>query len=161
MGRAVRRAKRFYSPQLAPGEEIKAIRNATAAGTGTLVGYGALIGALLGWLYAINADNALLPALVLGAFAGEIGGYLMAHRRARQPSGPGAVHLQLIQTDTRLFTVPRHASVRRQILREYPLDEVTAIIARRYPIGQYRRIDITDAAGATTAMIVEGELDLP
>jgi len=76
MSGAVRRAIRFYSPHLAPGEEIKAIRNATAAGTGTLMGYGALIGALLGWLYAINVDGALMPALVLGAFAGEIGGYL-------------------------------------------------------------------------------------
>jgi hypothetical protein len=161
MSRAVRRAKRFYSPHLAPGEEIKAIRNATAAGTGTLLGYGALIGALLGWLYAISVDGALLPALVLGALAGEIGGYLIAHRRARLRSGPGAVHLQLIQTDTRLFTVRRHASVRRRILREYPLDEVRATIAKRYPIGPYRRLDITDADGTATSVVVEGELDLP
>jgi len=161
MSRAVRRAKRFYRPHLAPGEEIGAIRNATAAGTGTLMGYGALIGALLGWLYAINVDSALLPALVLGAFAGDIGGYLMAHRRARRHSGPGAVHLQLIQTDNRLFTVRRHASVRRQILREYPLGEVTATIARRYPIGQYRRLDISDVNGNSTSLIVEGDLDLP
>ncbi len=161
MSRAVERARRFYSPQLNPGEEIEAIRNATAGGTGTLVGYGALIGALVGWLYAINVDGALLPALVLGALAGELCGYLLAHRRARRPYGPGTIHLQLIRTTTRLLTVNRHAAKRRQPLREYPHGEVTTTVAKRYPIGRYHRLDITDGADNTTSLIVEGELDLP
>ena len=161
MSRASRRAKRFYSPDLDPGERIEAIRNATAAGTGTLVGYGALIGALIGWLYAINVDGALLPALVLGALGGELGGYLLANRRARLPSGPGAIHLQLVQTNKRLITVNRHASTRRRALREYPLDEVTATVAKRYPIGHYCRLDISDAVDRELSLIVESELDLP
>ncbi len=161
MSRASERARRFYSPDLAPGEEIEAVRNATASGTWTLVGYGALIGALLGWLYAINVDSSLLPALVLGALGGELGGYLLANRRARLPSGPGAIHLQLVQTNRRLFTVNRHASTRRRELREYPLDEVTVTVAKRYPIGSYHRLDITDAADRAVSLIVEGELDLP
>ena len=161
MSRAMERARRFYSPQLDPGEEIKAILNATAGGTGTLVGYGALIGALLGWLYSINVDGALLPALVLGALAGELGGYLMAQRRARLSSGPGAIHLHLVQTNIRLLTVNRYASKRRRPLREYPHDRVAAVIAKRYPIGRYHRLDITDEAGNTTSLLVDGELDLP
>ena len=161
MGRAGDRIRRFYDHHLTPGEEIKAVRDATAGGTGTLVGYGALIGALLGWLYAINVTGALLPALVFGALAGELGGYVMAAQRARRPAGPGAIHLQVVQTNTRLFTVRRYASIRRRLLREYALDEVTATIARHYPIGQYRRLDITDGAGEVTSLVVEGDLDLP
>ena len=161
MGRAGDRIRRFYDPHLAPGEEIKLVRNATATGTGTLVGYGMLIGALLGWLYAINIDGAFLPAFVFGALAGELGGYVAASHQARRASGPGAVHLQVVQTNTRLFTVPRYASVRRGILREYPFERVTPIIARRYPIGRYRRLDITNSAGEVTSLIVDDDLDLP
>lgn len=160
MRRATERAKQFYSPPLAPGEEIESVRNATVAGTGSLVGYGALIGALLGWLYAINIDSALLPALVLGGFTGVIGGYLTAHRHARR-SGPGGVHLQLVKTDKRLFTVRRYASIRRQAIREYPLSEVNVTIAKRYPVGRYHRLDITDTSGNVTSLVVEAELDLP
>lgn len=159
--RAVARARKFYDPHLGPDEEVAAVRNATAGGTGSLVGYGALIGALVGWLYSINVNGALLPAFVLGALAGELGGYLLAHRRARQPSGPGAVHLTLVQTNQRFFTLNRYAAVRRGLLREYPFDQVTADIAREYPIGNYRRLDITPIGGAVTSLIVEGTLDLP
>jgi hypothetical protein len=161
MGGPLERAKRFYQPQLEPGETIKAVRRATAGGTGSKVGYGAVVGALLGWLYAINVDSALLPPLVLGALAGELGGYLLAQRAARRPGGPGAIHLEVVQTDLRLFTVRRHASLRRRILRSYRFADTSEWSLRPYPIGSYQRLEITLAHGATTVLVVEGTLDLP
>lgn len=161
MGRAVDRARQFYRPQLLPDEEILEQRRATAVGTGSKIGYGAVIGALVGWIYAINLDSGLLPPLVLGALAGELGGYVMAHRAARQPAGPGTVHLELILTDQRLLTAGRYASLRHRILREYPLCEMTATSSRRYPIGQFHRLSVMMTNGTTTAFIVEGALDIP
>ncbi len=161
MSRSLDRVKRFYQPELDPGEEIKAIRNATAAGTGSKVGYGAVIGALVGWLYAINTDSSLLPALVLGALAGELGGYLLAHRSARSKDGPGTIHLQVVLTDRRLFTVRRHASIRRRILRNYPLDQIKAAHSHRYPIARFHRLTIELADERQITFILEQPLDLP
>ncbi len=161
MSRALDKARSFYAPNLAPDESIAAIRRATAAGTGRYVAIGAIIGTLVGWLYAISVDSALLPPLVLGALAGETGGYLLAHRTARQPSGPGTIHLELVLTGRRLFTVGRYASWRRRMLREYPLDTIIAATTSRYPIGRYHRVEITTADGTTTGFIVEGMLDVP
>lgn len=161
MAGAVDRAKRFYGRDLEPGERIDAVRNATAAGTGSSVLTGMLVGALAGWLVAVNTDTPLLPAIVFGAFTGELGGYLLARRRARRADGPGAVQLQLVLTDRRLFTVRRYAATRRRVLRSYPLHEVTLESAGSYPIGRYHRLDITPAEGPTTSLVVEGNLDLP
>jgi hypothetical protein len=161
MGKALDRARQFYRPRLEPDEEVQEVRLATAIGTGSKIGYGAAIGALLGWIYAVNVGSALLPPLVLGALAGELGGYVMAHRAARQPSGPGTVHLELLLTNQRLLTVGRYASLRHRILREYPLGEMTAATSRRYPIGQYHRLAVMMKDGSTIAFVVAGPFDLP
>ncbi len=161
MKRPVDKLKSFYQPHLEPGEEIRAISNATAGGTGSKVGYGAVIGALVGWLFAINVDSALLPPLILGAFAGELGGYLLALRFARRETGPGSIHLQLVLTTERLFTVRRHASLRRHILREYPLPEIKSAESRQYPIGRLERLTLEFADGTTTAFVLEQPLEVP
>jgi hypothetical protein len=158
--RLIDRAREFYAPELPPGEELLSVRQATAAGTGTKVVYGGLIGALVGWLYAINLDAGLLPPLVLGALTGEMVGYFMAGRAARRAEGPGAIHLLAIATDRRLLTTTRYAARRRRILREYPLEDV-AVTAKRYPIGQYNLVEVASPDGQTTGLIVEGTLDLP
>ncbi len=155
------RARRFYSPDLAPGEEIDSIRDATAGGTGTMVGYGALIGALVGWLIAMALEAAALPWFVLGALTGEAVGYFLAHRKARRPDGPGTIHLQLVATNQRLFTVRRYASSKRRILRSYPFEQYTAKVAHRYPIGRYIRLDITGEDSPTVSLVTEGPIELP
>ncbi|MDJ0953915.1 MAG: hypothetical protein QNJ81_09560 [Acidimicrobiia bacterium] len=161
MKRTVEKLKSFYQPHLEPGEEIRQISNATAGGTGSKVGYGAAIGALLGWLFAINVDSALLPPFVLGALGGGVGGYLLALRFARRPEGPGSIHIELVLTTRRLFTVRRYASLRREVLREYPLAEIKSAEGRRYPIGQYQRLTVELSDGTSTSFVLEQPLDLP
>ena len=160
MKRLTDRARKFYAPELHPGEELRSVRQATAAGTGTKVAYGGLIGVLIGWLYAITLDAGLLPPRGLGALTGEMVGYFAAGRAARRPEGPGAIHLLAITTDQRLLTAARYAARRRRILREYPLADV-AVTAKRYPIGQYNLVEMTSPDGQTTGLIVEGTLDPP
>ncbi|MCP3997817.1 MAG: hypothetical protein GY722_22555 [bacterium] len=160
MSRLTDRARQFYAPELLPGEELLSIRQATAAGTGTKVAYGGLIGVLAGWLYAINLDTGLLPPLVLGALTGGMVGYFIAGRAARRPEGPGTIHLLAVSTNQRLLTTARYSSRRHRILRQYPLADVT-VTKKRYPIGQYHLVEVTTPDGRTTGLVVEGTLDLP
>lgn len=160
MKRLVDRARGFYAPEMQPGESLLSVRQATAAGTGTRVAYGGLIGALVGWLYAISLNAGLLPAFVTGALSGEMIGYLTARREARRPQGPGAIHLLAVTTNQRLLTTARYAWRRRRILREYPLHDVS-ITTKRYPIGRYHLVEVMSPEGHTTGMVVEGTFELP
>ena len=160
MQQAVAAARRFYGPQLSAGEEVVSVHHATAGGTGTRIVFGAIVGALGGWLYAIYLDAALLAPLVLGALIGEMVGYFLAERAARHPDGPGTIHLALILTSQRLLTVGRYAARKRRVLRSYPLAEITGGVTERYPIAHFHLQEITLADGAGPTFVVEGVLDL-
>jgi len=161
MNRLVAKAREFYSPELEPGEEIRQVRYATASGTGSKIVLGASIGALLGWLLAFIGDLALLPPFVLGAFAGEFIGYMVAHRRATSATGPGAIHLELVLTSNRLFTAKRYALMRRGILRAYPFAEISDVTTKRYPVGKYHRIDVSMNDGDLLSVVSDGPMDIP
>lgn len=160
MQQAVAAARRFYGPQLDSGEEVQSVHQATAGGTGTRIVYGAVIGALCGWLYAIFLDASLLAPLVFGALTGEMIGYFLAEREARRPDGPGTIHLGLVLTSQNLLTVGRYASKKRKVLRRYPLEQITAVATKRYPIGHFHLQEITLVDGAGPTFVVEGVLDL-
>jgi len=157
----VEKAKRFYSPELQPGEEIRQVRHATAAGTGIKVVLGALIGALAGWLVAFVGDLALLPPLVMGALAGQLVGYVLSHRQAVGANGAGSVHLELVLTNKRLLTAKRYAALRRGMLRSYPLDDMAKVDVKRYQVGKYHRIEVTLRDGAVLSVVSDGAMDIP
>lgn len=160
MSRAVAAARRFYRSELDAGEEVLSVHNATAAGTGSKIGLGALIGALVGWLYAVFLDSSLLAPLVLGALAGEMVGYFVAERQARRADGPGTIHLQLVLTSQNLLTVGRFAARRRRVLRRYPLEQIVSVATRRYPVAKFHLQEITMTDGTCVGVVVEGAVSL-
>lgn len=161
MSRLVTRAKQFYSPELQPGEEILQVRHATPAGTGSKVVVGALMGALAGWLLAFVGGMAVLPILLLGAFTGELVGYVLSYRHAVGAGGAGSIHLELVLTSKRLLTAKRYATLRRGVLRSYPLDEITHVDVKRYPVGKYHGIEVTMNDGSILSVVSDGAMDIP
>ena len=149
--------RKLYAGGLA-GESIVATNVALAGGTATHMARAAFAGVLAGWLYAIYSNAPLLPSLVLGALVGTIGGYLIAERAARQPDGPGAVHLLLAQSDDQLFTVRRYPTFRRTPLRSYPKHQITSV--ERLPVGMYYLLTIKTSETSALDLIVDGPIDV-
>lgn len=153
-------AKRFYQPDLLPGEEIRDVVAGYAAGTGSRVLLGMIAGALLGLVGAIYLEAAALPALVLGGCAGIIAAYYWSVRAARRPEGPGAAELWVVLTDVRVLTMRRHAASRRRVLRAYQLADVAQATARRFPVGRYHRQHLTMSNGTAVDFIVSRKLPI-
>lgn len=141
--RAVRNTAEDYYGFLAEGEELDEVVAAFAGGTATHIGTGAFIGVLVGWLYAIYVDAPLLPSFVLGAMTGGLVGYLLAERAARQPTGPGAVHVVLVTTTQRLITIRRYPTWKQRPLRSIQRRDIESVEILPLPVGMHRRVTIT------------------
>lgn len=116
-------------------------------------------GVLVGWLYAIYVHAPLLSALALGGLLGVIVGYALAERAAREPDGPGAVHLILVKTTERVMTVRRCPTFRQRPLRSYPLGKISSTASTRLPVGMYERLTVHMSDGTNVDFIVTSGLD--
>ena len=161
MRRLERIAQRTYGRHLGPNEKVQGTAEATAGGTGRIIGTGLLIGALSGLLYAVVVDSPPLPSIALGSFAGIIGGYVAAARHARRKGGPGATQVRIVVTDEHLLVFPLRAATRTKPLRSFPLAEVTAIQAEPTPIGRYRRAEIRFSDREPIHEMLSDALELP
>lgn len=160
LARLTQRVKRFYARGLRPGEEVQQATPGYAARTGTLIMAGAVLGGVIGWLYALYFDAAPLPPVVLGSFAGTIGGYFVAEASARGAGGPGATSFTVLTTTERLLIVRTHNAIRPKILRSYELASIATIASRRYPVANYHRSEIELTTGTKITIISAGELNI-
>lgn len=160
MRKARRHAQGYYGGYLGDDEVVAWTTPAVAGGTANLIGSAAFVGALAGWLYAIYVDAPLLPSLIFGGLIGVLIGYTLAEREARQPDGPGAVHLVLVLTDQRLITVRRYPTSRSKPLRIYPLENVSSSMTIPLPVGSYQRLTVSMSDGATFEVITDSDRDL-
>jgi hypothetical protein len=161
MRRIERIAQRTYGRHLGSTEKVQGTAEATAGGTGRIIGTGLLIGALSGLLYAVIVDATPLPSIALGSFAGIIGGYVAAARHARRKDGPGATQVRIVLTDERLLIIPLRAATRTKPLRSFPLAQVTAIHSEPTPIGRYRSAEIRFSDREPIRLMLSEALELP
>lgn len=160
MTRLERVAHKTFGRHLESGENVIATAEATFAGTGALTATGAVVGALCGALaWTLLNTAALWPLMVLGGFAGIIGGVLVAARRARAASGPGAALVRLVLTDRRLLTLRRRWAIRLAPLRSHRLVDIARMESSAAPIGRYRRLAVTLRDGSTMLLLVAGTHD--
>ena len=153
-------SRRTFGRHLEPDEEVIAVANATHAGAGASIATGAVVGALCGALvWTLLETAAFLPQAILGAFAGIIGGALVARRRARSAAGPGATLVRLVLTDQRLLTLRQRSAVRFAPLRSHRLEHVDQIESRPAPLGSYRTTTVTLHDGTTVQFLVAGPHD--
>jgi hypothetical protein len=121
---------------------------------------GTLGGTLVGWIYNILTEGASVPSLALGAFAGIGVGYLLAERAARRPNGPGATTFTIVLTTHRFLTLKRQPAFRPRVLRSLERQRITAVSARRLPVGHYHRYELTTAAGTLVTVVATEKLDI-
>ncbi|MCP4963764.1 MAG: hypothetical protein GY926_00835 [bacterium] len=150
----------LYSPLLRQDEDVVVMARATAGGTTTHLGRSAFIGLLGGWLYAIYLNAPLLPSLVLGAMTGALVGYVIAERVARQPSGPGAVHLIVVRSEERIVTIRRYPTFRQNVVRSYPLSEMSSVQTTPFPFGMYRRLMVELGDGRHLNLVVDDSFEI-
>lgn len=160
MARLRRAARRTFGRHLESGEEVIAAAEATFAVTGVLIATGVGIGVLCGALAWTLLDTAALwPLMALGGFAGVIGGALLAARRARSVSGPGAALVRLVLTDRRLLTLRLRSSIRFAPLRSHRLEDIAGMESNAAALGLYRRLAVTLRSGSKTQLLVSGPHD--
>jgi hypothetical protein len=160
VGRALRRARRFYRSCLRPDEQVCGVVVGYAPGTGRWILQGTILGALCGWLYALYLDAAPLPAAVLGISIGVVVGFGLATRAARQPDGPGAVTFLAVLTDARLLILRRTVVGRPRPMRSFELTTIHETTVSQFPVGNYERRHITVDTGSAVDLVTVGRLNI-
>ncbi|MDJ0925511.1 MAG: hypothetical protein QNJ77_13200 [Acidimicrobiia bacterium] len=161
MSKLDRTARATYGRHLLAGETVLATADAVATGTGRVVGASAAIGALAGVLMWATLDMAaLLPLVVVGGFAGTIGGTMLAAWQARRPHGPGASAVKLVLTNQRLLVLRQRSAFRTRPLRTYPLEQLSDVEASPTAIGRYQRIAINLTGDPGLRFLTRGGEDL-
>jgi hypothetical protein len=151
---------RFFGRHLESGEQVIAHAEAIFAATGALTATGVGIGVLCGALaWTLLNTAALWPLMVLGGLAGIIGGVLIAARRARSASGPGAAVVRLVLTNRRLLTLRQRSAVRFAPLRSHRLENVARIASRAARLGSYQLTAIELVDGDSMKLLVAGPHD--
>lgn len=151
---------RFYGRHLEPDEEVVADASAIYGEAGVLIATGLLVGFLCGALaWTIVDTAALLPLGVLGAFAGIIGGVVVAGRRARSTAGPGATLVRLVMTDRRLLMLRQRPAARIAPLRSHRREAISRIESRPTRVGAYRATTIELGDKGATELLVAGPRD--